>query len=254
MGRRPAKIGPPHCPQPAIIPSVAIHYRYGKEAKCLSATPLNSNPGPSARLWPATPSCRASATAPCPLDRFKHFITQDYIYLIDFARCLALAAAKAPDLPTMSWFARAVDYILNTEMDLHRSYCAQFGITEAQLDATGHAPTCYSYTSYLLRVAHQGSFGELVAAVLPCIWGYWQVGQALADQGAPDHPGYAQWISMYAGPEQQAVAAECRAICDRVAASAGPVEIAAMQEAYITCTRYEQAFWEMGWTLEQWPV
>ncbi|MCY3693325.1 MAG: thiaminase II, partial [Chloroflexi bacterium] len=102
-----------------------------------------------------------------PLDRFRHFITQDYVYLVDFARCLALAAAKAPDLETMSWFARSVDYILNTEMELHRSYCAQFGITEAELDATVHAPTCYSYTSYLLRVAHQGSFGELVAALLP---------------------------------------------------------------------------------------
>ena len=105
-----------------------------------------------------------------PLDRFRHFITQDYVYLIDFARCLALAAAKAPDLPTMAWFARSVDYILNTEMELHRSYCAQFGITAADLDATRPAPTCYSYTSYLLRVAHQGSFGELVAALLPCIW------------------------------------------------------------------------------------
>ena len=77
-----------------------------------------------------------------PLARFKHFITQDYVYLVDFARCLALAAAKAPDLETMSWFARSVDYILNTEMELHRSYCAQFGITEAELDATVHAPTC----------------------------------------------------------------------------------------------------------------
>ena len=157
-----------------------------------------------------------------PLDRFRHFITQDYVYLIDFARCLALAAAKAPDLPTMAWFARSVDYILNTEMELHRSYCAQFGITAAELDATRPAPTCYSYTSYLLRVAHQGSFGELVAALLPCIWGYWQVGERLADAGAPDHPGYAEWIAMYAGPEQQAVAEECRAICDRVAATAGP--------------------------------
>ena len=154
----------------------------------------------------------------------------------------------------MSWFARAVDYILNTEMDLHRSYCAQFGITEAELDATRHAPTCYSYTSYLLRVAHQGTFGEVVAAVLPCIWGYWRVGERLADQGLPDHAGYAQWIQMYAAAEQQSVAEECRAICDRIAATAGPAEIAAMKEAYITCTRYEQAFWEMGWTLEDWPV
>ena len=201
------------------------------------------------------PFVRGIGDGTLPLDRFRHFITQDYVYLVDFARCLALATAKAPDLPTMAWFARAVDYILNTEMELHRSYCAQFGITAAELEATRPAPTCYSYTSYLLRVAHQGSFGELAAALLPCIWGYWQVGQRLADQGEPaDAPHYAEWIRMYAGPEQQEVSEEARAICDRAAAAAGPAEIAAMREAYITCTRYEQAFWEMAWTLERWPV
>ncbi len=201
------------------------------------------------------PFVRGIGDGTLPMDRFRHFITQDYVYLVDFARCLALAAAKAPDLPTMSWFARAVDYILNTEMDLHRSYCAGFDITEAELDATRHAPTTYSYTSYLLRVAHQGTFGELVAALIPCIWGYWQVGKRLADQGEPENaPGYAEWIRMYAAPGQQAVAEESREICDRVAATAGSAEIAAMKEAYITCTRYEQAFWEMGWTLQDWPV
>ena len=201
------------------------------------------------------PFVRGIGDGTLPLAQFRHFIMQDYVYLVDFARCLALATAKAPDLPTMSWFARSVDYILNTEMELHRSYCAQFGITPDDLDATRPAPTCYSYTSYLLRVAHQGSFGELAAALLPCIWGYWQVGKQLADRGAPsDAPHYAEWIRMYAGPEQQAVAEEAREICDRIAAAAGPAEIAAMREAYITCTRYEQAFWEMAWTLEKWPV
>ncbi len=201
------------------------------------------------------PFVRGIGDGTLPLERFRHFITQDYVYLVDFARCLAMGVVKAPDLETMGWFGRAVDYILNTEMDLHRSYCATFGITEAELDATRHAPTTYSYTSYLLRVAHQGTFGELAAALLPCIWGYWQVGERLADRGLPeDAPGYVEWIRMYAAPEQRAVAEECRAICDRAAATAGPAELAAMKEAYITCTRYEQAFWEMGWTLEDWPV
>ena len=201
------------------------------------------------------PFVRGIGDGTLPLEQFRHFITQDYVYLVDFARCLALATAKAPDLPTMSWFARSVDYILNTEMELHRSYCAQFGITPDELDATRPAPTCYSYTSYLLRVAHQGSFGELAAALLPCIWGYWQVGQQLADRGEPsDAPHYAEWIRMYASPEQQEVAEAARDICDRSAAAAGIAEIAAMREAYITCTRYEQAFWQMAWTLENWPV
>ena len=190
-----------------------------------------------------------------PTDRFKHFITQDYVYLIDFSRCIAVATAKAPDLETMGWLATAVEYTLNTEMDLHRSFCAEFGISAAELEATRPAPTTYSYTSYLLRVAHQGSFGETIAALVPCIWGYWQVGERLAAQGEPANaPRYAEWIRMYSGPENQAVAEETRAICDRVASTAGSAEIEAMKEAYITCTRYEYAFWQMAWTLEDWAA
>ena len=69
----------------------------------------------------------------------------------------------------MSWFAGLLDETLNTEMELHRGYCAQFGISREELEATRPAPTTVAYTSYLLRVASQGSFGELaaLAAALP---------------------------------------------------------------------------------------
>ncbi len=188
-------------------------------------------------------------------ERFRHFMTQDYVYLIDYARCLAMGSVKAPDLETMSWFAGAVDHILNTEMELHRSYCAGIGITAKELAATKAAPTTYSYTSYLLRVAQIGSFGELIAALVPCIWGYWQVGEMLAIEGVLHNaPQYTEWIEMYAGHESQTVALEAREICDRVAEGAGSHELAAMREAYITCTRYERQFWQMAWDLEEWPV
>ena len=45
--------------------------------------------------------------------RFKHYVLQDYVYLIDYSRVLALAAARAPDLPTMGSvaFARRTDFM-----------------------------------------------------------------------------------------------------------------------------------------------
>ena len=119
-------------------------------------------------------------------ERFKFYITQDYAYLIDYARVLALAAARAPQLDTMAWFAKLLDETLNTEMELHRSYCAQFGITRQELAAAQPAPTTIAYTAYLLRTASQGSFGELTAALLPCQWGYWEIGQHLAQQAPPN--------------------------------------------------------------------
>ena len=187
--------------------------------------------------------------------RFKHYVLQDYVYLIDYSRVLALAAAKAPDLPTMGWFAQLLDETLNREMDLHRRYCAQFGITPAELESTIAAPTTVAYTSYLLRLAHQGSFAELVAGLLPCQWGYWEIGNHLARQGEPiDAPLYCQWIQMYADPEFAALADQLRNLANRLGESAGRAEVAAMGQAYLTSLRFEYRFWDMAYNLEDWAV
>lgn len=189
------------------------------------------------------------------LDKFKHYVTQDYAYLIDYSRVLALASARAPDLETMSWFAGLLDETLNVEMDLHRGYCAEFGITPQELAATRAAPTTIAYTSYLLKVAHQGSFSELVASLLPCQWGYWEIGDHLARRGEPQSaPLYCQWIQMYTNPEFVELAQSVRALADRVSAAAGPVEVRAMEEAYLTSLRFEYLFWDMAYKLEGWAV
>ena len=189
------------------------------------------------------------------LDKFRHYVTQDYAYLIDYSRALALASARAPDLETMGWFARLLDETLNVEMDLHRGYCAEFGITNEELGGTRAAPTTVGYTSFLLKVAHQGSFGELVASLLPCQWGYWEIADHLARQGEPESaPRYCEWIRMYTNPEFVELAQSIRALADRIGAGAGPDELAAMEEAYLTSLRFEHLFWDMSYNLEGWAV
>jgi thiaminase/transcriptional activator TenA len=190
-----------------------------------------------------------------PVEKFKHWVSQDYVYLIDYSRVLALASARAPDLETMGWFARLLDETLNTEMELHRGYCAEFGISREELEATRAAPTTVGYTSFLLSVAHQGSFEALVASLLPCQWGFWEVGERLAVQGEPKHaPLYCQWIQMYTSPEFAQLARTIREMADRLAERAGPDEVAAMGEAYVTSLRFEHRFWEMAYTLEDWTA
>ena len=187
--------------------------------------------------------------------RFKHYVMQDYLYLIDYSRVLALASARAPDLETMGWFARLLDETLNVEMDLHRSYCAEFGIRSQDLEAAIAAPTTVAYTSFLLKVAHQGSFAELVASLLPCQWGYWEIGDHLSRQGEPQSaPLYCQWIRMYTAPEFADLARSIRELADRIGERAGPDEVAAMKEAYVTSLRFEHQFWDMAYNLEEWRV
>ena len=146
-----------------------------------------------------------------PVEKFKHYVTQDYAYLVEYSRALALASARAPRLDDMSWFAALLDETLNVEMSLHRSYCQEFGISVEELEATVAAPTTVAYTSFLLKTAYDGSFGELVASLLPCQWGYWEIGNHLMRRGLPQHaPLYSQWIEMYTSEEFAALAQHIR--------------------------------------------
>ena len=190
-----------------------------------------------------------------PVEKFKHYVTQDYAYLIDYSRALALASARAPRLDDMSWFAGLLDETLNVEMALHRSYCQEFGINAQELEATVAAPSTVAYTSFLLKTAHQGSFGELVASLLPCQWGYWEIGDHLLRQGLPQNaPLYAKWIEMYTSEEFAALAHHIREMAGRIGDEAGASELAAMSQAYLTSVRLERQFWDMAYNLEGWKA
>ena len=189
------------------------------------------------------------------VEKFKFYVRQDYLYLVDYSRVLAMASARAPDLNTMAQFARLLHETLNTEIELHRSYCAQFGITARELEETRATPTTLAYTSFLLNVAYQGSYPELAASFLPCQWGYWEVADHLARRGEPkEAPLYCQWIRMYVSQEYKSLANWARDLANGLAERASSPEVARMGETYLTSLRYEYLFWDMAYNLETWPV
>src|SRR5262249_45224780 len=132
----------------------------------------------------------AGTLAPC---RFRHYITQDALYLREFSRCLAIAAAKAPDTGTLQSFAQSAMAAVAVERALHERYLGQFGIDPCALAAVEPAPDCLAYTSFLVATAYHEPWGVLVAALLPCFWLYWDVGIAIAAKAAPENP-YRAWI------------------------------------------------------------
>lgn len=188
------------------------------------------------------------------LDRFGLWVRQDYLFLIEYARLLALGAARAPDLDTMRRLAELAQSVLGQEMELHRSYAAELGIAAEQLEAEPMAPTTRGYTDFLLRTAALGDFAELVAALLPCMWGYSEIGRRLAEGGRPPQPHYAKWIDMYASDDFAELAEWCRALTDGLGAGLTATARERLEHAFVTSSRYELAFWEMAWTRERWPV
>ena len=190
-----------------------------------------------------------------PLDNFRYYMRQDYVFLIEFCRAISLAVAKARTLEDMGWFAQMIHETLNMEMALHVSFCADFDITEEELLATYPSPTTWAYTRHMINTAHQGTVGETAAVILPCSWGYAEIGQALYAQGTPkDQPLYTRWIETYNSQEFADIADWLRGFVDKHAETAGTSEKEAMERAFRISSQYEYMFWDAAWRMEEWPV
>jgi thiaminase/transcriptional activator TenA len=199
------------------------------------------------------PFLRGLGDGSLPRESFRFYAVQDALYLRDFARALSLAAARAPKDDWIIMFNEHAAGALKVERALHESFFKDFGLTEADVNSTPLAPTNLAYTSYLLAVASGAPFHEGIAALLPCYWIYWEVGKALERAGSRD-PLYARWIATYASEEFGGVVRAVLAATDEIAAGVGGREREAMRRHFVTTSRYEWMFWEMGYRREAWPV
>ncbi len=188
-----------------------------------------------------------------PRSSFQFYAVQDALYLREFARALSIAAARAPRDEWITMFNEHAAGALKVERALHEGFFREFGLATDDVASTPLAPTNLAYTSYLLAVAHAAPFHEAVAALLPCYWIYWEVGKALERSGSPD-PLYARWIGTYASTEFGEVVQGVLDCADRLAAEVRPAELEAMKRHFITTSRYEWMFWDMGLRREAWPV
>ena len=190
-----------------------------------------------------------------PIENFRYYMRQDYLFLVDFCRAISMAVAKATEVEDMAWFARLLHETLNTEMSLHVGFCEDFGITERELKDTEASPTTLAYTRHLVEIGYAGGVGRIASAILPCSWGYCEVGQMLHDRGLPgDQPLYARWIEMYSSPAFARLADWLRSFLDRAALAAGESEREAMSDAFLVSSRYEYMFWDAAYRMEGWPV
>ncbi|APX96790.1 thiaminase II [Natronorubrum daqingense] len=206
-------------------------------------------------IWDAQkdhPFVRELAAGTLEESAFEHWVRQDYRYLLDYARLFSIAGAKATDEETMTHLLGVAHEVLEDEMDLHREFAADYGISQDELEAVEKAPTCVAYTNFLVRTAYEGSIAEIAAALYPCMQGYLDVGEHAADLATEEHR-YTPFIELYTSEEFREATAWCREFVD-YCGETYPGDHDAMREAFLTSAKLEYRFWEMAYTLEGWEL
>jgi thiaminase/transcriptional activator TenA len=185
----------------------------------------------------AHPFVRGLADGTLSDERFAFFLGQDYAFLGDYGRALRRAAELAPDA---AWGARLAEIAAGAaaeELELHRGWAAEHGL---DLDAVEPSVTTRAYGGFLVE---PHPFPVLVAALLPCVWGYAELGRRLAAE--PTAPRYERWLATYADP---GFAGAARWFVELAAACAAePAARPAMRDAFARSLAFETAFWDAAW-------
>ena len=187
----------------------------------------------------------ADGTLPEPA--FRHYLAQDYLFLIQFARAYALAAYKARTLEQIRHAAAGISAIVDTEMALHVRFCKSWGLTEADMAATPEAPETMAYTRFVLEAGVAGDLLDLHVALAPCVVGYGEIGLRLARMGGREDNPYREWIETYSGEDYQDLARGAAGTLDTLMAErGGPGRMAELERIFRQATVLEAEFWQMG--------
>jgi len=184
-----------------------------------------------------------------PEEKFVHYVQNDSYYLGIFARVQAIGASKATDLKTSGRMAFHAHSTADAEHALHDTF---FGILELKREVNFlPAPTAYEYATHLLAIAHTGTLGEIIAAILPCYWLYSEIGLRYQNSD-PNHPIYSKWIETYGDEWFSELVREQINRLDELAELCSADERKRMERHFLISSEYEYRFWEMAYHLESW--
>jgi thiaminase/transcriptional activator TenA len=197
---------------------------------------------------------RQLAAGVLPPERFRFYVTQNLLYLPDYARMLAAGAARSQDDRTLAEFTRALVNIVDVEIPQNqrlRDAIVALAGPVPEVEA-GRAPATVAYTSWLSALAGSGDAVDIAAALLPCAWSYGEIARHLADT-VVDHPVYTDWIAFFAAPEYAAVVQGLRSSFDRDLADCSERKRRRLADIFVTGCRLERQFWDQGLHATLWP-
>ncbi|KAK5287155.1 trifunctional hydroxymethylpyrimidine kinase/phosphomethylpyrimidine kinase/thiaminase [Cryomyces antarcticus] len=184
-----------------------------------------------------------------PLETFKYYLIQDYLYLVshntklsgtdvDIRQFHALTTRKSASIVTH----------INEEVKLHLKYCEEFGVSKEEIESTQESQACTAYTRYVLDIGHSEDWLALQISMLPCLIGYGEIARRLHNDPNTEREGnrYWQWILNYVADDYTEAVRVGSDLVEKHAVRQSPNRIEELVRIFVHATKMETGFWDMG--------
>lgn len=180
-------------------------------------------------------------------ERFNRYISQDEIYLRDYADHMFAVAEMIPDEDLKQMFIRFAKDGLDGEKAMHQMLMERFG-TDVNVESSF---VTSAYNHRIMSGIGSGSLPVAFAAILPCMWVYNQVGLSILGSAKLEGNPYKEWILEYGNDAFTEGVNNLLMVIDKYAAEADEKTLIRMDKAFLDGVLMEYAFWDYGYSGEE---
>jgi thiaminase/transcriptional activator TenA len=172
---------------------------------------------------------------------------QDYKFLIEYCKVVSIAISKSNNFETMSFLSKLLDETLNSEMTLHENFCNDYGIKKTELLSFETAPSTQAYSNYLISTAYKFDTNIICCALLPCQWGYDEIGRKLGNNNTTNPDSFhKRWIDSYNNPEYQKITSW---LINHVDSNEETIDNKIANNIFRISLENEFSFWNSSWEI-----
>ena len=178
-----------------------------------------------------------------PNKNFKKYLIQDYIFLQQFLKILALSVYTSTSFEEIN---RSVNFIkgIDGEIRLHINYCKKWKIPLKSLNNIKVEKANSSYTNHVLDIGKNGNNLDIFSCLSPCIIGYGEIAYNLTKIKNWKKSKYRSWINMYASREYQQVAKDNINYLDHLLKKNKNINETKLIKNFKKSTILERNFWQ----------
>lgn len=182
-------------------------------------------------------------------EKFKFYLLQDYLYLLQYAKVFALATLKSDTEKLMINFTKIQYFTLTGEMNVHREYMQKFGITKEEIFSVEPALYSKTYTSNMLSHGLTGGLAEIIATVFPCALTYYDYAKRLKEQYVDKLEAnfYKSWIENYASDKFASCFKFFYDTLDNLVSHMSCSQRKNIEKIFISSVEFEYLFWDMAY-------
>ena len=189
------------------------------------------------------PFIKELAAGTLATEKFDRYLAQDEIYVGNYGRQMFELANLMDDPAQHDMFYEFAKEGIEGEKAMHALLIDRFGID------TQVAPSSVTsaYNAHTEEAIRSGSKELGLAAMLPCMWVYNEVGLHILRTANLEGNPYREWIQEYGNEAFTQGVCEVLKLADTYAASVDEETRARMTKAYVEATRFEYLFWDYGY-------